>query len=438
MNQTPDIDSSPSPPAILPPLPALEPAAPHPAPARWQRLVSFVWKFFVGVLFTQFILGSLLAVGWTLRAMQRLALQTWWKQSACGRNGASFEAWLASADPAHPHRHWPNWVLQQNFPAAWKPDPALGARRRLRHRLGALGASLRLNLRLGLQGLFNVWLLTLPGCLLMLFSWYDGWNNSFNKGYEQAVVGPLTGLLGILLFVLAMLYAPLAQARQAVTGDWKTFYQFGLVWGLVRRHWLAGLLLAVAYSAASVPLTILKSAPMFFAQGNPAIEQFTAAEVVGYLNGYFFRCGLLVFPLWVLLRLAAARLYARAMLKDVQKGLVEASRLAPVEQRELRRLDLLQSHPPRARHVLLQAAARTGAGLLGWAGLAAVGLVWFSFIAQVYVAEFFMYHPVAGWLHQPLAHFPWFRYIPPQAENPGHELVGAALLLGILYLGRPR
>ena len=43
----------------------------------------------------------------------------------------------------------------------------------------------------------NTWVLTLVPSLLMLFSWEAGWDNSFNKGYEQAAIGPTTGTLGI-------------------------------------------------------------------------------------------------------------------------------------------------------------------------------------------------------------------------------------------------
>ena len=51
---------------------------------------------------------------------------------------------------------------------------------------GSLGA----NLKLGAQSLFNIWVLTLPPCALWLFAWWGGWENSFNKGYEQFAVGP--------------------------------------------------------------------------------------------------------------------------------------------------------------------------------------------------------------------------------------------------------
>jgi hypothetical protein len=39
--------------------------------------------------------------------------------------------------------------------------------------------------------------------------------------------------IGILLFLLVMLYLPMALTRQAVTGEWRSFYQFGTVWTII-------------------------------------------------------------------------------------------------------------------------------------------------------------------------------------------------------------
>jgi hypothetical protein len=125
----------------------------------------------------------------------------------------------------------------------------------------------------------NTWALTLPACLLWWFGWYDGWNNSFNKGYEQAAVGPLISLLGIAWFITAMFYVPLAQARQAVTGEWRSFYQFRLIWKIVRDRWVYCVLLAVLYALLSVPLSVLKTSPMFWMHSSPSLGALTSAQV---------------------------------------------------------------------------------------------------------------------------------------------------------------
>ena len=198
------------------------------------KVAVFFWKYVVGMVFCQFFLGAILIVGWTYRLMQRFVYRRWWERSEARRSGKSFREFLAEDESTRAHFRWPNWFVAQNFREAVRRRP-----------LRSLVSSLWANLRTGAQGIFNTWVLTMPGCLLMLFSWYHGWNNSFNKGYEQAAVGPLTGLLGLILFILAMLYVPMAQTRQAATGEWKSFYDFRLVRKLVLRRWPACLGLAI-------------------------------------------------------------------------------------------------------------------------------------------------------------------------------------------------
>ena len=49
--------------------------------------------------------------------------------------------------------------------------------------------------------------------------------------------------------------------------------------------------------------------------------------------------------------------------------------------------------------------------------VAALALVWFAFVAQIFVSEFLNYHPGVGWLNQPTAQAPWFHYIPGHLKN---------------------
>src|SRR5947207_8578896 len=67
----------------------------------------------------------------------------------------------------------------------------------------------------------------------MMFSWYFGWHNSFNKGYEDAFLGLLSGLLGSFLLILALIYVPMAQAHQAAAGEIAAFFQFRVVMRLI-------------------------------------------------------------------------------------------------------------------------------------------------------------------------------------------------------------
>lgn len=423
--------------------PAIEGASDAPAPPKhssflpgvWKAVV-FSWKYLVGVLLCQGLLGSVLVVGWTYRLMQRSVLKRWWRRSDQRKSGGTFSEYLNSYDARHRHRHWPNWFVQQNFLQARQSEPETGGWKYARQLLKAYSHSLGSNLITGLQGIFNTWVLTLPGCVLWLFAWYDGWNNSFSKGYEQAPIGPLTGLLGIALFIAAMLYVPLAQARQAATGQWRSFYQFRLVWGLARQRWLACLGLAMIYAAVSVPVTILKTAPGFM-QNNASVAALAANQaILEYLIRYFFWATFAVFPAYVLLRLLAARIYASAILNGIQNGTVPVLALAENERDELQRLNLIQVNPPRSRHVLVHVATTTGSWVLRAGAIGAAAVVWFAFVAQIFISEFLLYHPVIGWLNQPLVQLPWFHYLPLSIRHPGPEILMAVILLLTLFAVR--
>jgi len=460
-------------------------------PSRLRRLLFAPVKFFWGIILCQSVLGALAVVGWTYRLMQRSVLKQWWKLSVSSAKAGSFAAFVASNARTGEHVHWPNWFLAQNFrgticrregsethskqqrqiqgsplrmiqptpnptpegnwPSASErcspPSAGQGVGSENRYDRGdsvspsrsfgrypwtilkALGQSLWMNVRLGVQGVFNTWVLTLPACVLMLFGWYDGWNNSFNKGYEQFLVGPGISWLGIMLFIAAMIYSPMAQARQAVTGKWRSFYQFRLVWSLVRRRWLACFGLAMLYALCSVPMLILGSIVMFLPNINPKLADLTPAQTIQVLNTYFFWSALFVFPAFVLLRLVAAHIYGTALLKAVQTGAVLQDALAESEWQTLHRLELLQVQPPRVRHPVLRIVtwAGTRAGRITFGFL--TGLIWFVFIVQLYITQFFNYRGAQIWLSQPLVHLPWFHHMPAALKNPWGDFLAAAAIV---------
>jgi hypothetical protein len=267
--------------------------------------------------------------------------------------------------------------------------------------------------------------------VLWLFAWFAGWNNSFNKGYELAAAGPLTGLLGVFVFIGVMFYVPLAQTRQAVTGQWRDFYDFRVVWEIVRTRRVAFLGLSLLYSALALPLMLLKTLPGFFPQINPPLADATTQQVKDILGPYFFFSALLVLPFFVLLRLVAARIYASGLLRAIRTGRLPADVLSALERPVSRKLELLGSEPLASRKpvrlVLRRVAADIGATLI----TVATGIAWFTFVAQIFIAQFFTYHPGIGWLNQPLVQLPWFRYLPSSVRDPAGE-VGLSLLVLLL------
>ena len=385
---------------------------------RWSlpRPIAFVWKSALGVLFIQSFLFAFVVMGWLWRVSQRFVLKAWWKRS----RKIAWRDFIANDTATAIHESWPNWILGQ------QPNPTL------RHRLAG---SLWKNFKLGAQAFFNTSVILAPACALWIFSWYDGWNNSFNKGYEQAIVGPATGAAGILLFIAAMFYVPMAQMRHAATGDWRAFYQFRLVWTFIRRRWLECLALAMLISALSFPLMILKTAPGMFTSMSPdksdpaengfrktlasKWENLYLPEAATILKRYYLLCGLYLFPALILMRLFAARVYASAVIDCVQSGVISEDALHENEWRALNRLDLLYLRVQPKRNRFVRAIAWVGTK----AGAATVGVamffVYFTLVAQVYVGEFLHKNDRAiGWWNQPLVQLPYFNYTPGRLNDP--------------------
>ena len=391
-------------------------------------------KFLLAMVFCQTPIGALLILGWTFRLIQRAALKQWWRLARVRGSGPiTFSEFIAMDSRWIEHVSWPNWVVSQNFSRALQALSGLPLGRRLRTFVKLLVASLWQNLKLGTQGILNVWLFTLPGCLLMFFGWYDGWNNSFNKGYEQAVVGPGISLLGIALLIGALFYVPMAQARQAVTGEWRRFYDFRLVWTLARRMWFGCLGLAVLYAALMLPIMVLGFLPMFFPQLPGAAAEVSPGQAVAGLKTYFFWCAALVFPAFVSLRWIAARLYAHALLRALQAGTITEEALSELEWHAFHRLNLFEVVTTAPRHRLIRLAAWTGSRVARILATLLAVLVGFVLVGQMYVSSFMNYRHAFSWLNHPLIQLPWFRHLPAYAQNPWAEVFAAVVIVGLAF-----
>src|SRR5262249_14615278 len=195
---------------------------------KLATLGGWLWRLAVGTALCMLWPTAILVVGWLYRWTQARVLRRWWEQSRLRELG-TFEEVFETLGPDAPVAR-PRWLLRERLRAL----PAPGQPGRLAQLLSVPWHSLWRNFKIGFQGLFCTFLLTGWGCLLMLFSWEFGWLNSFNKGYEQAFLGPVTGFLGILLFVAAMFYVPMAQAHHAATGDYRAFFEFRFVWRLIQ------------------------------------------------------------------------------------------------------------------------------------------------------------------------------------------------------------
>ena len=157
---------------------AVEASQPVPVVAKGSRMGRWFWgavKYLVGVLGTQGLTGAVVVIGWSYRVAQRAAWKVWWGRGGAGHG--SFTEFLAAREETRGQVRWPNWFVDQEAREIWRGG-AEGARGgRVRRFWRVMFGSLAMNFRLGMQGILNVWLFTLPGCLLLWFAWYDGWNN---------------------------------------------------------------------------------------------------------------------------------------------------------------------------------------------------------------------------------------------------------------------
>jgi hypothetical protein len=411
-----------------------------PRPNLPARFFFGAWKLWFGSILSTFFLTSFVVVGWAARAARREALKTWWRRSPQRAAGGRFEDFAAGDAATAEFARWPNWILGARAcgtglqPVLHASPSSAGAPprpRRLHRLLGGLVA----NVKVGVPMALNVGLLTLPAGLLWAVAWYAGWQNSFNKGYEHAWFGPSVFILGMLLFSAAMMYVPLAQARQASTGDWRRFYDFRVVWRLIRRRWLATLGVAFAWAFVTGLVLILKLAPML-AQYLPEVAALPPAEAVKTSQSFFGFAALFLFPAFVALRLLAARVYANGLRDAWQAGALGEDALGEAEWHALRRLGLLTPRPAPERvwFVRLAAWLATRAGQVTAAAVVFAG--WFVVSFFITVSEFINRTEMGrGWWNQPMIQLPWFDYTPGRlralakeaaAGNPAPKAPAAA------------
>lgn len=384
---------------------------------RFGRALAAVSRFAFGVVLCFHPLTAIIAVGWVFRLMRRNLWRGWWVAAGNDRSDfAEFEPPVPIPGGGFPVGVVPRWLAVERArehirrPLSDGREPSRF--RRLARVPGAWLGGLWANVREGIRAVACTYVLTLPGCFLWLAAWYDGWNNSFTKGYEQAAVGPLTGVLGSVLFIAAMVYVPMAWAHLAATGRAWAFFQFSLVWSLIRRRLGSVVLFAAAFSLLTLPVSVLRAAPAFFTNIDPTLESATPERIRQVANTYILLGGAYMLLAFLIVHLLAGRMYRVALLGLLRAEPRRADELPPDLRAGLAQLGLIPEGPPGRRHPLVAVVVGTGRTTVRvalWAGLL---VLWFTVVAQIFVGEFLNHHPVAGWLNQPLIHLPSIHFTP--------------------------
>jgi hypothetical protein len=174
--------------------------------------------------------------------------------------------------------------------------------------LGGLGA----NIRSGLVALTALLAWTLPFTLLWLGAWWAGWENSFNKGYEQALVGPAVFLTGTLLAALILPVLPLMLAHLAAEDRLSAAFDLRRLRSLVAQAgWRV---------PALTILTVLLALPFAAARGlittatdwAPWVQDLSPDQLAELQGRIALGFGALAFATAWLVRSLAARIYATA------------------------------------------------------------------------------------------------------------------------------
>jgi hypothetical protein len=247
-------------------------------PGRLARLGRFLLNGGLGALLCTGPVTAVIALGWLTRRQGHLARD---------RFGAAEEA--------------PGWLLG--------PRETMGRPTgRFARALGGLAA----NIRAGLMALGALLVWTLPFTALWLGAWWAGWENSFNKGYEQAFVGPLVFLLGAFLAALILPALPLMLAHLATEDRLSAAFELRRLRGLIAQ---AGWRIP-----ALTLLTTLFAVPFFAARGlittagdwAPWTEDLTPEAAAALRGQIALALAAVAFLATWTLRALAARTYATA------------------------------------------------------------------------------------------------------------------------------
>lgn len=241
--------------------------------SRLSRLGALLGNAAIGTALTTLPVLSLLALGWLTRRM-----------------GHSSRTRFGTAEVP------PGWLLGPRETG------------RIVRSLGGLGA----NVRAGLITLTALLAWTLPFTLLWLGAWWAGWENSFNKGYEQAFVGPSTFLFGTLVAAMVLPALPLMLAHLATEDRLSAAFDLRRLRSVIAQSgWRIPALMALT-TALSLPFAAARGLITTATDWAPGLQDMSPdqiADIKGWITLALAAWAFL--SLW-LLRTLAARIYTRA------------------------------------------------------------------------------------------------------------------------------
>lgn len=311
------------------------------------RLLRAVFNLAVGSLLCLSPLTSLLALGWLTRRM-------------AARVGARF---------GQPADH-PGWILGPRG-KGW-----------IVRLLGGLAA----NIRAAVVSAAGLAALTLPFTMLWLGAWWAGWENSFNKGYEQSAVGPATWFVGALIALPILAHLPMALAHASAEGRFGAFFEYRRIRSVFRAAGWRVAWLALVSVVLCVPFLGVRALPVFIEGIVPGFAEMTPAEQLQVARLFDFSGAVLAFVIVLFLRDCASSIYGRAAPRAA-RGRAKA---------------VWKDHAALGTVCTGREPSRPIAAL--WLVLSCV--VWLGLPILIVMSQFMNYTPVL-WLTHPVFLLPW-------------------------------
>ncbi len=321
--------------------------AAQPATSVPSRLLRWVRDMIVGTLLCLTPVTALLALGWQMRAVSRRVDARWGGET-----------------PA------PGWLFGPRG-SGW---------------FSRLFGGLAANIRMGLLAFIGLAAVTLPFTVLWLGAWWAGWENSFNKGYEQSDVGPIVWMIGTVIALPVLAHLPLAVAHAAHEGRLSAFFEVRRIRSLASAAGWRIVWLALLGALLAVPFFGMRALPVFVEGIVPGFADMTTEGQAQVAFGFNLVGAALAFVLMLFFKLRAAAAYA-----------VAAPRAASG-----RHAALWDGHP---------AQSITPRGRDPWRVSSTVWLllasgIWLALPVLIVFGQFMNYAP-ALWLTHPIFLLPW-------------------------------
>jgi hypothetical protein len=316
------------------------------APGRLARLGHLILNSAIGTLLCTGPVTAVIALGWLTRRQGHLARD---------RFGTLDES--------------PGWLLGPR------------EKGRIARALGGLAA----NIRSGLIALSALLVWTLPFTLLWLGAWWAGWENSFNKGYEQAFVGPAVFLTGAVLAALILPALPFMLAHLGTEDRLSAAFELRRLRSLIAQAGWRVPALTLLTTLAALPIAGARGLITTATDWAPWVQDLSPDEAAALKGQIGLALAAFVFLTTWTLRSLAARSYATCAPRaaGLKPGLWDGSQAAEA------------ATPATAKSRLLTAL---------WYGIAMAATLALAFLI---LAGQFLDHAWWRWLFHPALTLPW-------------------------------